>query len=76
MDIIDILRENSVDLIVCRLKKHTLLGMNARMREEKKIEIEVKNQFMESSENFGKELPNVDVHNLHHLVYTVIYKYQ
>ena len=50
--------------------------MNARMREDKKIEIEVKNQFMESSEKFGKELPNVDVHNLHHLVYTVIYKYQ
>ena len=39
-----------------RGKKHTFLGMNLRITEDKKIEIEMEDQLMEAIELFGEEL--------------------
>ena len=48
--------KNFGEIAITRGKKHTFLGMNIRIKEEKKIEIEMKEQLMETIEALGKEL--------------------
>ena len=43
-------------LLVTRGKKHTFLGMNINITEEKKVEIEMKEQLLESIDSFGEEI--------------------
>ena len=51
--VLDMIKEQFGDITVDRGKKHTFLGMNIKLRDDKKIEIEMVNQLQEC----------IDLHN-------------
>ena len=54
-DLLEIIKTYFGEIKITRAKKHTLLGMNLRITEDKKIEIEMEDQLMEAIELFGEE---------------------
>jgi len=59
------------NLTITRGKKHTFLGMNITMRKDKKFEIEMKDQLLETIQSFGEkiegEVANPATKNLLHI---------
>ena len=55
-DLLDQIKTHFGEIKLTRGKKHTFLGMNLRITEDKKIEIEMEDQLMEAIELFGEEL--------------------
>ena len=47
---------NFEEIIITRGKKHTFLGMNIQITEENKIDIEMKDQLMETIRLLGRSL--------------------
>ena len=67
-DLINNLKNNFVELVVTRGKKHTFLVMNINITEYKKVERYIKEQLLEAIEAFGenidKEVPTLEYSHL------------
>ena len=44
------------ELVVTRRNKHTFLGMNVNIMEDQKVELEMKDQFLEAIKAFGENI--------------------
>ena len=55
-DLINDLKKNFGELVMTRGKKHTLLGINYNITEDKNIDIEIKEQLLEAIEAFGENI--------------------
>ena len=53
-DLLDTIRTHFGEIKITREKKHTFLGMNIQITEDKKIEIEMEDQLIEAIELFGE----------------------
>ena len=55
-DLINDLKKNFGELVVTRGKKHTLLGININITEDKMVKIEIKEHLLEAIEAFGENI--------------------
>ena len=55
-NLINKLRKSFGGLVVNRVKKHTFWGMNINIMQNKKVEIEMKEQCLEEIDAFGEDL--------------------
>ena len=55
-DLINALKNSFGELVVARGKKHTFWGVNINIRELKKVQIEIKEQFFEAIEVFEQSV--------------------
>ena len=55
-NLLEIIKTKFGEIKITRRKKHTVLGMIIRITEDKKIEIEMEDQLMETIEAFVEEL--------------------
>ena len=55
-DLLDTIKTHFGEIKITRGKKHTFMGVNIQITEDKKIEIEMEDQLMEAIEIFGEEL--------------------
>ena len=55
-DLLDTIKTHFGEIQITRGKKHTFLGMNIQITEDKKIEIEMEDKLVEAIELFGEEL--------------------
>ena len=53
-DLWDIIKTHFGEIKITRGKKHTFLGMNLRITEDKKIEIDMEDQLMDAIDVFGE----------------------
>ena len=56
VDLISDLKSNFGGLVVTRANKHTFFGMNINITEEKKVEIDTKEQLLEAIEAFWENI--------------------
>ena len=55
-DLINNLEKHFVDLVVTIGNNHTFLGMNVNIMEDQKVELEMKDQFLEAIKAFGENI--------------------